>query len=53
MLLGAPTAYWATVAGLIGLALGSFSTVLASRWPAGESLVSPDPTRGLVARRRS
>ena len=41
MLLGAPTAYWATVAGLIGLALGSFSTVLASRWPAGESLVSP------------
>jgi leader peptidase (prepilin peptidase) / N-methyltransferase len=41
MLLGAPTAYWATVAGVIGLALGSFATVLASRWPAGESLVSP------------
>jgi prepilin signal peptidase PulO-like enzyme (type II secretory pathway) len=41
MLLGAPTAYWATIAGLIGLAIGSFSTVLASRWPAGESLVSP------------
>ena len=41
MLLGAPTAYWATVAGRIGLALGSFATVLASRWPVGESLVSP------------
>jgi len=41
MLLGAPTAYWATVAGLIGLALGSFSTVLAARWPSGGSLVSP------------
>ena len=41
MLLGAPTAYWATVAGLIGLAIGSFSTVLAARWPSGGSLVSP------------
>ena len=41
MLLGAPTAYWATVAAVFGLALGSFSTVLASRWPVGESLVSP------------
>jgi leader peptidase (prepilin peptidase) / N-methyltransferase len=41
MLLGAPTAYWATVAGLIGLALGSFATVVASRWPAEQSLVSP------------
>ena len=41
MLAGAPTAYWAIVAGMIGLALGSFSTVVASRWPAGGSLVSP------------
>lgn len=41
MLLGAPTAYWAVVAGLLGLCLGSFSTVLASRWPAGESLAHP------------
>ncbi len=41
MLLGAPTAYWATIAGLFGLALGSFATVVASRWPAEQSLVSP------------
>ncbi len=41
MLLGAPTAYWAFVAGLLGLALGSFATVVASRWPAEQSLVSP------------
>ncbi len=41
MLAGAPTAYWATVAGILGLALGSFATVVASRWPAGGSLVSP------------
>jgi len=41
MLLGAPTAYWAFVAGLLGLALGSFSTVVATRWPAHRSLVRP------------
>jgi leader peptidase (prepilin peptidase)/N-methyltransferase len=41
MLLGAPTAYWAIVAGLMGLALGSFATVVISRWPTGGSLVSP------------
>lgn len=41
MLAGAPTAYWAIVAGMLGLVLGSFSTVVASRWPAGGSLVSP------------
>lgn len=41
MLAGAPTAYWATVAGILGLALGSFATVVASRWPAGGSLVTP------------
>ncbi len=41
MLLGAPTAYWAFVAGLFGLCLGSFATVVVSRWPAEQSLVSP------------
>lgn len=41
MLAGAPTAYWATVAGVLGLVLGSFATVVASRWPAGGSLVTP------------
>lgn len=41
MLLGAPTAYWAAVAGVLGLCLGSFATVVASRWPAGASLVRP------------
>lgn len=41
MLLGAPTAYWAAVAGVLGLALGSFATVLAARWPHGRSLVRP------------
>ncbi len=41
MLLGAPTAYWAIVAGMVGLAFGSFATVVASRWPAGGSVVSP------------
>lgn len=37
----APLAYWATVAGLIGLAFGSFASVLAYRWPRGESIVRP------------
>jgi leader peptidase (prepilin peptidase)/N-methyltransferase len=41
MLLGAPTAYWATVAGIVGLALGSFATVVIARWPREESIVSP------------
>jgi prepilin signal peptidase PulO-like enzyme (type II secretory pathway) len=41
MLLGAPTAYWAIVAAVMGLALGSFATVVVSRWPSGGSLVSP------------
>jgi leader peptidase (prepilin peptidase)/N-methyltransferase len=36
-----PLGYWATVAGVVGLALGSFFTVLVHRWPAGESLVTP------------
>ncbi|HWH13249.1 MAG TPA: prepilin peptidase [Miltoncostaeaceae bacterium] len=37
----APPAYWATVAALVGLALGSFATVVAWRWPREESLVHP------------
>lgn len=41
MLLGAPTAYWIVVAAMAGLALGSFATVVVSRWPRGESLVAP------------
>jgi leader peptidase (prepilin peptidase) / N-methyltransferase len=50
MLLGAPTAYWAAVAGLVGLALGSFATVAVSRWPGGESLVRPRSRCGACAR---
>lgn len=40
-LTSAPTWYWAIVAGLLGLAFGSFATVAAHRWPKGESLVRP------------
>ncbi|MDX6554310.1 MAG: leader peptidase (prepilin peptidase) / N-methyltransferase [Miltoncostaeaceae bacterium] len=36
-----PLGYWVTVAGVLGLALGSFFTVLVHRWPTGQSLVSP------------
>ncbi len=37
----APLWYWVSLAVLAGLALGSFSTVVAWRWPREESLVSP------------
>lgn len=37
----APLAYWAMLAGLFGLAMGSFATVVAWRWPREESLVHP------------
>ena len=37
----APLWYWAALAGVLGLCVGSFSTVAVSRWPAGESLVRP------------
>lgn len=37
----APLWYWAVVAGLAGLAFGSFSSVVAWRWPREESLVHP------------
>ncbi len=36
-----PTWFWTTAAGLFGLAMGSFFTVLAYRWPREESLVTP------------
>lgn len=36
-----PTWYWALVAGVLGLAFGSFATVAVHRWPRGESLVHP------------
>jgi leader peptidase (prepilin peptidase) / N-methyltransferase len=36
-----PTWYWALVAGVVGLAMGSFFSVLTWRWPREESLVSP------------
>ena len=37
----APLWFWASVAGLVGLAFGSFSTVLSWRWPRNESVVHP------------
>ncbi|MFN8111252.1 MAG: prepilin peptidase [Thermoleophilia bacterium] len=37
----APLSYWVAMAGLLGLAFGSFSTVLAWRWPRQESVVHP------------
>ena len=36
-----PLWFWATAAGLFGLCMGSFFTVLTYRWPREESLVSP------------
>lgn len=36
-----PLAYWAVLAGVFGLAMGSFFTVAAHRWPREESLVTP------------
>ena len=36
-----PLWFWATAAGVFGLAMGSFFTVLTYRWPREESLVSP------------
>ena len=38
---GVPLWFWATAAGLFGLAMGSFFTVLTYRWPREESLVTP------------
>jgi len=37
----APLGYWAGLAGVLGLVLGSFFTVLVHRWPRGESLATP------------
>ncbi len=36
-----PTWMWATIAGVLGLAIGSFWTVLTYRWPREESVVAP------------
>jgi prepilin signal peptidase PulO-like enzyme (type II secretory pathway) len=36
-----PTWWWALCAGLLGLAIGSFWTVVVWRWPRGESVVAP------------
>ena len=36
-----PLWFWATTAGLLGIAMGSFFTVLTYRWPREESLVTP------------
>ncbi|MEA2922850.1 MAG: leader peptidase (prepilin peptidase) / N-methyltransferase, partial [Bradyrhizobium sp.] len=36
-----PVALWAVLAGLFGLAIGSFLNVVIYRVPAGESVVSP------------
>mgnify|MGYP001232107371 CR=1 FL=1 len=41
MTVQAPTWFWALVAGLLGLAMGSFFTVACWRWPRGESLSHP------------
>src|SRR5438132_11040791 len=41
---GVTTAVWATLAGIFGLAIGSFLNVVIYRVPAGESIVSP-PSR--------
>jgi leader peptidase (prepilin peptidase) / N-methyltransferase len=40
-LTAAPTWWWVLFAGMIGLAVGSFWTVVVWRWPRGESLVTP------------
>jgi leader peptidase (prepilin peptidase)/N-methyltransferase len=37
----APLGVWIALAGILGLAFGSFSTVVAWRWPREESLVHP------------
>lgn len=40
-LLGLPTGYWASVAGVLGVVLGSFWTVVIHRWPEERSLAVP------------
>lgn len=36
-----PTSWWTLCAGMLGLAVGSFWTVVVWRWPRGESVVAP------------
>ena len=40
-LTAAPTWWWVLCAGMLGLAVGSFWTVVVWRWPRGESVVTP------------
>jgi len=50
-----PTAFWATIAGVLGLAIGSFLNVVIYRVPANESIVSPPskcPHCGAMIRNR-
>jgi leader peptidase (prepilin peptidase)/N-methyltransferase len=50
-----PHAFWAVVAGVFGLAVGSFVNVVIQRVPAGESVVSPPsacPSCGATIRHR-
>lgn len=50
-----PTAVWATLAGVLGLAIGSFLNVVIYRVPAGESIISPPsrcPSCGAAIRNR-
>jgi leader peptidase (prepilin peptidase)/N-methyltransferase len=50
-----PHALWATVAGVLGLAIGSFLNVVIYRVPAGQSVVSPPsrcPNCGTTIRNR-
>jgi leader peptidase (prepilin peptidase) / N-methyltransferase len=49
-LLGLPTAYWATVAGVLGAVLGSFWTVVVHRWPREHSLAVPRSHCGACGR---
>src|SRR5207249_9377196 len=52
---GVTTAVWATLAGIFGLAIGSFLNVVIYRVPAGESVVSPPsrcPNCGAAIRNR-
>jgi leader peptidase (prepilin peptidase)/N-methyltransferase len=39
--MGIPLWWWTVLAGIVGLAVGSFWTVVVWRWPRGESVVRP------------
>lgn len=46
-----PLWFWATLAGVLGVCLGSFFTVVVHRWPAEQSLASP-PSHCTACERR-